>query len=67
MMKRLAWRWSRFGQSLMPIGRGFAGIGGAGVIMMRDPAGIYLILAGAVWILLWTAFLVSVWLRNPRH
>ena len=42
------------------------GANGAGLIFFRTPARVYVMLAGIVWVLLWTAFLAGVALRDHR-
>jgi len=63
----LAWRWLHQGQSLMVLSGALVGATGAGLTMFRIPAGLYVTLAGVVWMLLWTAFLASVALRGHRR
>jgi hypothetical protein len=53
--------------SLMVLSGALAGAAGAGLSIFRVPAGVYLTLAGVVWMLLWTAFLASVVLRGRRR
>ncbi len=60
-------RWLHEGQSLMVLSGALVGAAGAGLSIFRIPAGVYVTLAGVVWMLLWTAFLASVALRGPRR
>ena len=63
----LAWRWMHDGQSLLVISGALLGAAGAGLTMMRIPAGVYVTLAGLVWLLLCTVLLVSIALRGPAR
>ena len=51
----------------MALSGALVGATGAGLTMFRIPAGVYVTLAGVLWMLLWTVFLASVALRGPRR
>jgi len=61
----LTGRWSRRAQRLMVSGRGFPGLGGAGLTVFRSPNAKYLLFGGVIWMLLWTAYLANAMLRDP--